>query len=247
MVARANHRVTYPSRIQLIAAMNPCRCGSAGEPGQTCRRGPRCAADYQARISGPLLDRIDIRIEVPARFRHRPDPARRERIERRRGACGSRPRGRSRRSVMPALGAPKSPLQRAGRRRPHRDGRRARARRNAAPGGRGGGHAALRARLSSRAEACAHACRSRRRRDGRAHPHRRGAELPRAAGRAARWRPDRAIGLASVAACRDDRGATRACNAVQARILLRWRHKADVGSTASCGCCAERHGAGRAC
>ncbi|HEX9904470.1 MAG TPA: YifB family Mg chelatase-like AAA ATPase [Propylenella sp.] len=66
MVARANHRVTYPSRIQLVAAMNPCRCGAAGEPGHTCRRGPRCAADYQARISGPLIDRIDIRIEVPA-------------------------------------------------------------------------------------------------------------------------------------------------------------------------------------
>jgi magnesium chelatase family protein len=66
MVARANHRVTYPSKIQLIAAMNPCRCGGAGEPGHQCRRGPRCAAEYQARISGPLLDRIDIRIEVPA-------------------------------------------------------------------------------------------------------------------------------------------------------------------------------------
>src|SRR3712207_841376 len=66
VVARANHRVSYPSRIQLVAAMNPCRCGKAGEPGHTCRRGPRCAADYQARLSGPLLDRIDIRIEVPA-------------------------------------------------------------------------------------------------------------------------------------------------------------------------------------
>ena len=66
VVARANHRVTYPSRIQLIAAMNPCRCGGASEPGHACRHGPRCAADYQARISGPLLDRIDIRIEVPA-------------------------------------------------------------------------------------------------------------------------------------------------------------------------------------
>jgi len=65
VVARANHRVSYPSRIQLVAAMNPCRCGMAGEPGHTCRRGPRCAAEYQARISGPLLDRIDIRIEVP--------------------------------------------------------------------------------------------------------------------------------------------------------------------------------------
>ena len=66
VVARANHRVTYPSRIQLVAAMNPCRCGKAGEPGHTCRRGPRCAVDYQARLSGPLIDRIDIRIEVPA-------------------------------------------------------------------------------------------------------------------------------------------------------------------------------------
>jgi magnesium chelatase family protein len=66
VVARANHRVSYPSRIQLIAAMNPCRCGHAGEPGHSCRRGPRCATEYQARISGPLLDRIDIRIEVPA-------------------------------------------------------------------------------------------------------------------------------------------------------------------------------------
>jgi len=66
VIARANHRVTYPSRIQLIAAMNPCRCGMAGEPGYTCRRGARCAADYQARISGPLLDRIDMQIEVPA-------------------------------------------------------------------------------------------------------------------------------------------------------------------------------------
>lgn len=64
IIARANHRITYPSRIQLIAAMNPCRCG--GGPGQSCRRGPRCAADYQARISGPLLDRIDLTIEVPA-------------------------------------------------------------------------------------------------------------------------------------------------------------------------------------
>ena len=66
VIARANYRISYPSRIQLIAAMNPCRCGMAGEPGHVCRRGPRCAADYQARISGPLLDRIDIRIEVPA-------------------------------------------------------------------------------------------------------------------------------------------------------------------------------------
>ena len=65
-IVRANYRVSYPSRIQLVAAMNPCRCGLAGEPGHVCRRGPRCAAEYQGRLSGPLLDRIDIRIEVPA-------------------------------------------------------------------------------------------------------------------------------------------------------------------------------------
>src|SRR5256714_6862960 len=67
-IARANHRVTYPARFMLIAAMNPCRCGRASEPGFTCRRAPntRCTADYQARLSGPLLDRIDLHIEVPA-------------------------------------------------------------------------------------------------------------------------------------------------------------------------------------
>jgi magnesium chelatase family protein len=67
-ISRANHRVTYPARFMLVAAMNPCRCGKADEPGFTCRRGPntRCKADYQTRISGPLLDRIDLHIEVPA-------------------------------------------------------------------------------------------------------------------------------------------------------------------------------------
>lgn len=65
-IARANHRVSYPAGFQLVAAMNPCRCGMAGEPGHTCARGPRCMSDYQARISGPLMDRIDIRIDVPA-------------------------------------------------------------------------------------------------------------------------------------------------------------------------------------
>lgn len=65
VIARANHRISYPSRIQLIAAMNPCKCGGSN-PGEPCRRGPRCAADYQARVSGPLLDRIDLQIEVPA-------------------------------------------------------------------------------------------------------------------------------------------------------------------------------------
>ncbi|MBS9721707.1 YifB family Mg chelatase-like AAA ATPase [Tianweitania sp. BSSL-BM11] len=66
VIARANNRVSYPARVQLVAAMNPCRCGMAGEPGFQCARGPRCQSDYQARISGPLLDRIDLRINVPA-------------------------------------------------------------------------------------------------------------------------------------------------------------------------------------
>jgi magnesium chelatase family protein len=67
-VSRANHRVTYPARFMLVAAMNPCRCGHAFEPGYACKRGriDRCTSDYQARISGPLMDRIDLRIEVPA-------------------------------------------------------------------------------------------------------------------------------------------------------------------------------------
>jgi magnesium chelatase family protein len=67
-VSRANHRVTYPARFMLVAAMNPCRCGHAFEPGFSCKRGriDRCTSDYQTRISGPLMDRIDLRIEVPA-------------------------------------------------------------------------------------------------------------------------------------------------------------------------------------
>ncbi len=66
VIARANHHITYPACFQLIAAMNPCKCGMAGEPGHVCKRGPRCASDYQGRISGPLLDRMDIQIELPA-------------------------------------------------------------------------------------------------------------------------------------------------------------------------------------
>src|SRR5215470_5257791 len=67
-IARANHRVTYPARFMLVAAMNPCRCGRASEPGFSCHRGQiaRCTGEYQARLSGPLLDRIDLHIEVPA-------------------------------------------------------------------------------------------------------------------------------------------------------------------------------------
>ncbi len=65
-VARANAHVTYPARFQLIAAMNPCRCGYLDDPAQACARAPKCAQEYQAKISGPLFDRIDLHVEVPA-------------------------------------------------------------------------------------------------------------------------------------------------------------------------------------
>jgi len=64
LVARANAHIRYPSRVQLIAAMNPCRCGYLTEADRACGRAPKCAVDYQARLSGPLLDRIDLHVEV---------------------------------------------------------------------------------------------------------------------------------------------------------------------------------------
>ncbi|CAA7616283.1 YifB family Mg chelatase-like AAA ATPase [Magnetospirillum sp. UT-4] len=65
-VARAAAHVTYPARVQLVAAMNPCRCGYLGDPAQACSKAPRCGAEYQSKISGPLFDRIDLHVEVPA-------------------------------------------------------------------------------------------------------------------------------------------------------------------------------------
>ncbi|MDX3884580.1 MAG: YifB family Mg chelatase-like AAA ATPase [Sphingomonas sp.] len=65
-VARANAHVTFPARVQLVAAMNPCRCGHLGDAALACARAPRCAADYQAKLSGPLIDRIDLHVEVAA-------------------------------------------------------------------------------------------------------------------------------------------------------------------------------------
>jgi len=64
-VARVNAHVTYPARVQLVAAMNPCRCGYLGDPARACVRAPKCADAYQSRLSGPLLDRFDLHIEVP--------------------------------------------------------------------------------------------------------------------------------------------------------------------------------------
>jgi len=66
VVARANAHVAYPARVQLIAAMNPCPCGHLGDAALACNKAPRCAADYQGKISGPLFDRIDLHVEVQA-------------------------------------------------------------------------------------------------------------------------------------------------------------------------------------
>jgi magnesium chelatase family protein len=61
-----NAHVTYPARVQLVAAMNPCRCGHLGDAAQACSRAPKCGEDYTGRLSGPLLDRFDLFIQVPA-------------------------------------------------------------------------------------------------------------------------------------------------------------------------------------
>lgn len=66
VVARANHHYTYPSKFQFIAAMNPCACGYLGDPRRTCSRAPRCGQQYLSRLSGPLLDRIDLHVTVDA-------------------------------------------------------------------------------------------------------------------------------------------------------------------------------------
>lgn len=66
LIARANAHVSYPARFQLIAAMNPCKCGYLDDPAQCCSKAPRCAVDYQSKISGPIFDRIDLHADVPA-------------------------------------------------------------------------------------------------------------------------------------------------------------------------------------
>ncbi|MBT3141548.1 YifB family Mg chelatase-like AAA ATPase [Ruegeria litorea] len=65
MVARANAHIKYPCRFMLVAAANPCKCGYLTDPGRACSRAPNCGDDYLGRISGPLMDRFDLRIEVP--------------------------------------------------------------------------------------------------------------------------------------------------------------------------------------
>ena len=65
MIARANAHIRYPSRFMLVAAANPCRCGYLADAARACARAPGCGEDYLGRISGPMLDRFDLRIEVP--------------------------------------------------------------------------------------------------------------------------------------------------------------------------------------
>ncbi|WP_031551305.1 ATP-binding protein, partial [Parvularcula oceani] len=65
MIARANAHVRYPARFQLVAAMNPCRCGHGKASGRACGQGRDCEAKYQSRVSGPFLDRMDIAIDTP--------------------------------------------------------------------------------------------------------------------------------------------------------------------------------------
>lgn len=65
MVARANAHIRYPCRFLLMAAANPCRCGYLAEPARACGRAPLCGEDYLGRISGPLIDRFDLRVDVP--------------------------------------------------------------------------------------------------------------------------------------------------------------------------------------
>ena len=64
-ISRANRNATYPARFQLVAAQNPCPCGHLGDPIKTCRCSSEQVARYQSKISGPLLDRIDLQIQVP--------------------------------------------------------------------------------------------------------------------------------------------------------------------------------------
>lgn len=63
-VARVNKHAKYPAKFQLVAAMNPCKCGYFGNENKECKKVPNCAQEYQAKISGPIMDRIDIHVEV---------------------------------------------------------------------------------------------------------------------------------------------------------------------------------------
>jgi magnesium chelatase family protein len=66
LISRAGSHITFPANFQLIAAMNPCRCGYLDDESKSCNKAPRCAVDYQSKISGPIIDRMDINIDIPS-------------------------------------------------------------------------------------------------------------------------------------------------------------------------------------
>jgi magnesium chelatase family protein len=184
-IARVNHRITYPARFMLVAAMNPCRCGRANDPGFACKRGPntRCVAEYQGRLSGPLLDRIDLHIEVPAvtaadLILPPPSEGSREiaaRVARARHPGRALRRARARECAHQCAGT-RAGAGRHRARRWHRAYPAQRRRRF---------HASVGARLSPRAARRPHAGRSRRRRKSRPRASGRSAVLPRARRRSA--------------------------------------------------------------
>ena len=176
-VARANSHVTFPARVQLVAAMNPCRCGYLAEPGRACGRAPRCAQEYQARISGPLLDRIDLHIDVPLGVARRSGSAAARRVERRDRPTRRRCPRPAERPVPKAVAGPPRPHECRGRRRTPRRDRSPRPDRPHFAAARRRAIAAIGARLSPRAAGGAHAGRSRRRGNRGAASHRRSFEL----------------------------------------------------------------------
>ena len=173
VIARANAHVRYPARFQLVAAMNPCRCGYLTDPAQSCGRAPKCASDYQARISGPLFDRIDIHVEVAsvsAADLSLPPPAEgsgevaarvakaRDMQRARYADAGLRTNAEAEGELLDKVAKPDA----AGAKAPDRSGR---------------AHAPDRARLSPGLARRAHHRRSGGRRIGHPHPYRRSAEL----------------------------------------------------------------------
>lgn len=168
-VARANAHVTFSARVQLIAAMNLCRCGHLGDASLACA--PRRAADYQAKVSGPLLDRIDLHVEVRAVSADLVLPPAAE------GSAEVAGRVAEARAPDRTLQSARRPHQYRGRRRASRPGGETRrvGRRVAGTGGRG--DATLRAWLSPGAARGAHGGGSGRQRRCRARSYRRGTEL----------------------------------------------------------------------
>ncbi len=140
-VSRANHRVTYPARFQLVAAMNPCRCGRATEPGYACKRAPndKCMAQYQARLLGPSSTASTSPSRSPPSPRPISSCRRRPRVRPRWRVASRRPRPAG--DPLCGAGARGCRAQRHRTRARHRGGSPAGRRRRGSPARRGGPHA----------------------------------------------------------------------------------------------------------